>query len=101
MGNTIRKDTESIESKVLDWNYQGSRGTGRPKQTLNYCNWGIKKEERQHCWRLDGWYSIGSDRGYLLIPYAPISRSLNKGELKILIVYITLLQIMDSKSLER
>ena len=32
-GHTLRKGDESIEKQTLDWNPQGARRRGRPKQT--------------------------------------------------------------------
>jgi hypothetical protein len=33
IGHTLRKDNEAIEREALDWNQQGKRRRGRPKQT--------------------------------------------------------------------
>jgi hypothetical protein len=33
IGHTLRKGNEAIEREVLDWNPQGKRRRGRPKQT--------------------------------------------------------------------
>jgi hypothetical protein len=33
IGHTLRKGNEAIEGEVLDWNPQGKRRRGRPKQT--------------------------------------------------------------------
>jgi hypothetical protein len=33
IGHTLRKGNETIEREVLDWNPQGKRRRGRPKQT--------------------------------------------------------------------
>ena len=33
IGHTLRKDNGSIEKTALDWNPQGNRRRGRPKQT--------------------------------------------------------------------
>jgi hypothetical protein len=33
IGHTIRKDQNSVERIVLDWNPQGTRKRGRPKKT--------------------------------------------------------------------
>jgi hypothetical protein len=33
LGHTLRKGNEAIEREVLDWNLQGKRRRGRPKQT--------------------------------------------------------------------
>jgi hypothetical protein len=34
IGHTLRKGHDTIEGEVLDWNLQGQRKRGRPKQTL-------------------------------------------------------------------
>ena len=33
LGHTLRKGHDTIEREVLDWNLQGQRKRGRPKQT--------------------------------------------------------------------
>jgi hypothetical protein len=33
IGHTLRKGNEAVEREVLDWNQQGKRRRGRPKQT--------------------------------------------------------------------
>jgi len=33
VGYTLRKENEAIEREALDWNPQGKRRRGRPKQT--------------------------------------------------------------------
>jgi hypothetical protein len=32
IGHTLRKGDESVEKQALDWNLQGARRRGRPKQ---------------------------------------------------------------------
>jgi hypothetical protein len=67
----LRKNDGSIEKQALEWNWQGVRRRGRPKQ-----NWKrAVVEERQnvviHGERLKGWRRTETDGGALQMPYVP------------------------------
>ena len=37
VGHTLRKDKNSMTRQALQWNPQGSRGRGRPRETWRRC----------------------------------------------------------------
>jgi hypothetical protein len=62
----LRKGHDTIEREVLDWNPQGQRKRGRPKQM-----WRRSVHNEALGEGKSSWPEIGSDGDVLLTPYVP------------------------------
>ena len=69
IGHTLRKGNEAIEREALDWNPQGKRRRGRPKQTWSRSVHNEALDEWKSWVMLRSWPEIGSDGDVLLTPY--------------------------------
>jgi len=71
IGHTLRKEHDTIEREVLDWNPQGQRKRGRPKQTWRRQVHNEALGEGKSWGEVSSWPEIGSDGDVLLTPYVP------------------------------
>jgi hypothetical protein len=71
IGHTLRKGNEAIEREVLDWNPQGKRRRGRPKQMWRRSVHNEALEKGKSWSEVKRMAEIGPDGDVLLTPYVP------------------------------
>jgi hypothetical protein len=71
IGHTMRKGHDTIEREISNWNPQGQRKRGRPKQTWRRSVHNEALERERAGVKLSSWPEIGSDGNVLLKPYVP------------------------------